>query len=85
MPDRTTRETVTFRHPFSLKDVGQPIDAGAYVIETLEEAIHGLSFVGYRRVSTTITIPSKTYGASSRQVVEIDPAELAGALSLDKE
>jgi hypothetical protein len=68
-----------------LTAVDGPIDAGTYVVETREETIEGASFVGYRRISTAITIASKTYGASSRQVVEIDPVELECALKRDKE
>lgn len=85
MPDRTTRETVTFLHPFSLTAADDPIRAGTYVVETLEETIEGVTFVGYRRVSSTITIASKSYGAAVRQVIEIDPLELEIALKLDKD
>ena len=51
----------------------------------LEETIEGLSFVGYRRVLTSITIASKIYGAAARQVIEIDPFELEYARKRDKE
>ena len=85
MSDRTTRETVSFLHPFSLTATDDPISAGTYVVETLEEAIEGASFVGYRRVSTTITIASKSFGGAARQVIEIDPVELETALRCDKE
>lgn len=32
----------------------EKLDAGTYIVETLEELIDGLSFVAFRRVSTTI-------------------------------
>lgn len=76
MTDRKTRETVTFLHPFSLTAVDEPIKGGTYVVEMLDETIEGLSFVGYRRISTSITIASNTYGAAVRQVIEVDPSEL---------
>lgn len=85
MPDRTTRTNVTFLHPFSLAAADDPISAGTYVVETLEESIEGASFIGYRRVSTTMVVSSTSYGTASRQVIEIDPAELEQALARDKE
>lgn len=85
MAQRATQKSVTFLHPFSLTAIDEPISPGTYVIETLEEAIEGVSFIGYRRLSTTLTIASKSYGAAARQVIEIDPAELELALVIDKE
>lgn len=84
MPERTTRETVTFLHPFTLTSVDEPMEPGSYAIETVEEMLEGPSFVGFRRLSTEITIFHKSYGAAARQVIEIDPAELASALARDK-
>lgn len=84
MSERSTRATVTFRKPFSLTGVDELLDAGQYDVDTLEEAIEGASFVGYRRLSTTLTINSKTYGAAARQVIEIDPLDLANALASDQ-
>lgn len=84
MPERTTRETVTFLHPFTLTSVDEPMEPGTYAIDTVEEMLEGPSFVGFRRLSTEITIFHKTYGAAARQIVEIDPAELATALARDK-
>lgn len=83
MHERTTRKNVTFLHPFALRDAGEALDAGSYLVETLEERIEGLSFVAFRRVSTTITITSKAFGSAARQVVEIDPGDLEAALALD--
>jgi len=85
MSERKTRTTLTFMHPFTLTAVDEPINAGAYVVETLEETVEGVSFVAYRRVSTTMTICSKVYGASWRQVIEIDAADLELAIARDKE
>ena len=38
---RTTRETVTFNHPFSLMAVDDLQPAGAYMIDIDEELIEG--------------------------------------------
>jgi len=81
--ERTTRKSVTFLHPFSLGGIDEKLDAGTYIIETLEELIEGLSFVAYRRVSTTIVTVGEGYGQAARQVVTIDPHDLERARQLD--
>jgi hypothetical protein len=85
MHERTTRKSVTFLHPFSLNVADEKLNAGTYIVETLEELIEGLSFVAYRRVSTTITVPAKGYGNAARQVIAIEPSELEAAQELDRE
>jgi hypothetical protein len=82
--DRITRETVTFSHPFELADVEGKQPAGRYTIETIEEPIDSVSFVAYRRVSTTIVLASQKYGGAS-QVVTIDPSDLKAARKRDAE
>jgi hypothetical protein len=42
-----------------------------------------LSFLAYRRVSTTIELPGVGAGSARRQVVTIDPLELDAALKRD--
>jgi hypothetical protein len=54
---RTTRENVTFDHPFSLGAVDGTQPAGTYTVENDEDLIEGLSFLAYRRVATTIYLP----------------------------
>ena len=85
MTDRITRETVTFRCSFELTDVEGKQPAGRYTIETIEEPIDSVSFVAYRRVSTTIVLASQKYGGASRQVVTIDPSDLKAARKRDVE
>ena len=58
MHERTTRKSVTFLHPFSLAGVDGKLEAGTYIVETVEELIDGLSFIAFRRVSTTIACSS---------------------------
>ena len=83
--DRITRETITFLHPFELADVQGLLPAGTYTIETIEELIESVSMVAYRRVSTTIVVPSPTSGMASRQMVTIDPLDLDVARKRDAE
>jgi hypothetical protein len=85
MPERIARKTVVFAHPFRLCCVDGLQPAGRYDVETVEEQIEGLSFVAYRRVSTTIEINNATAIAFSRQVTAIDPGDLAEALARDAE
>lgn len=83
MTERITHSSVTFQHPFVLHNMDGMQPPGTYLIETAEEPLGNLSFLAYRRVSTTMTLP--TVGAASlrRQVVTIDPDELRAALAKD--
>jgi hypothetical protein len=83
--ERTRRELVTFLHPFSLAGVEGEQAPGTYAVETVEEPIEALSFVAYRRVSTTIVLPSPQYGSASRQAIAIDPLDLETARKRDAE
>jgi len=75
----TTRETVTFDHPFSLMAVDGLQPAGTYTIDIDEELIEGLSFLAYRRVATTIYLPLHQGHQGSVQAVRVDPRELTEA------
>ena len=76
---RTRRETVTFAQPFRVPEVEGTQPAGAYTVETDEEAIEGLSFLAYRRVATVIFLPVPHGGAGSFQAVPVDPRLLEAA------
>lgn len=83
MRERTTHRSVTFLHPFSLVGIEGEQPAGTYAIETVEEPIDGLSFMAYRRVSTTIVLPSQANATRCRQVETIDPRDLEAAEKRD--
>ena len=87
MHERTTRQSIVFKHPFSLPGIDHTLPAGTYVVETLEELIDGLSFVAYRRVSTTMVVEAPRYGNGYgnglRQLETIDPADLEEAQRKD--
>jgi len=57
--------------------------AGTYRIQTLDVALDSLSYLAYRRVSTTIELPSVGVARSRRHVISIDPLELETALNRD--
>lgn len=84
MAERLTRNLVEFMQPFELSEVEGLQPPGIYEVETVEEEIGGLSFIAYRRVSTSMTLPASNRSALSHQHVAIDPVELAAALAQDK-
>lgn len=81
--ERLTHGTVTFLRPFALGGVDGDIPPGQYAVEIAEEQLSGLSFVAYRRVSTSITIPVGQKACDGWQVVAIDPTDLERALARD--
>ncbi len=83
MGERVTHKSVEFPHPFRLAGVDEVQPAGTYDVETVEEPIDGLSFLAYRRVSTTIGLHGSTAATVSTQYATIDPEDLASALVRD--
>ena len=82
---RTSPRTVTFTRPFSLHGIDGVQPAGAYTVETDEELLEGLSFPAYRRVATTIFLPSRPGDVVSGQLVTVDPSQLEAAEKRDRE
>ena len=82
MLNRTHREDIVFRRPFTLKGWAEPHPAGAYAVDIEEELIEGLSFPAYRRVSTMITRQASRAGALV-QAIPVEPRELAKAQAAD--
>jgi hypothetical protein len=70
-------------HPFSLSGVEGVQPAGTYTVETIEATLDDLSFVAYRRVSTSIMLPAVGEAAGQRQVIFVDPLELEAAVKRD--
>jgi hypothetical protein len=77
--NRTTSVEVTFSNSFELKGVGERLSAGTYVVETEEEPLAVASSIGFRRIATTIRVPTLTGIAHHT----IDPHELEKALKSD--
>ena len=82
---------VRFARPFALEGVEHELPPGHYRIMTEEEQIEGLSFMAYRRISTSIAVPTawqqpisaRTDRFASVEIVRIAPADLARALARD--
>lgn len=85
MTERITRTSVEFRHAFHLPGVDGEQAAGAYDVVTIEEQIDSLSFIAYRRLSTTIELGAGIAGSRARQVTDVDPEDLRDALTRDTE
>jgi hypothetical protein len=83
MTMRTTSRTVTFIHPFNLSGMDKEQPAGTYTVETDEELIQTLSLPAYKRISTLIRLPARRRSTMVTQIVEINPLELAAALTRD--
>jgi hypothetical protein len=82
MTVRTSRKTVTFTQPFSLRGIDEVQAAGTYTVETSEEPLQGVSFPAYRRIETLIFLPARP-GTFVERVVDIDPLELEAARKSD--
>jgi hypothetical protein len=80
MRDKTA--DVTFRYPFTLKEVGRALPAGTYRVDIEEEQIDGLSFPAYRRLATFIRVPVAGRSDCSQDLL-VDPKELERALERD--
>ena len=83
MTVQTTSRTVTFVHPFNLSGTDEVQPAGIYTVETDEELLEPLSFPAYRRISTLMRLPARPRSTMVSQIVEINPLELAAALTKD--
>jgi hypothetical protein len=85
MTERLTNTTVTFARPFSLRGVQGTFPPGVYSVTVTEEQLDGLTVIAYRRVRTTIELPSGPSAPHSRQLIEIAPGDLEAALASDGE
>lgn len=84
MTSRMTTRTVTFARPFILDEIGHELPAGAYTVDTEEEPIEGVSFLAYRRVSTSLIVRPGP-DVTGTQLWFIHPDGLAAALERDRE
>jgi len=83
MAMRTTETMVTFSRSFTLSSVDGVQPAGTYRLSVDEQEIEGLSFRAFQRVSTMLHLPANPAPGRKRELVQVDPQELAGALAAD--
>jgi len=81
---RSTRKTVEFPLPFSLRGCPQQLGAGVYLVETHEQLIESLSFSAYQRVKTFIHL----HGAQGRpgvaRTLEVSGDDVDDAISIGR-
>jgi hypothetical protein len=84
MSERTSETTVTFRHPFMLKEFEHPQPEGTYRLMIEETEILGLSFLAFRRSGTTLCVPAIGVTGQRQETYEVDATELAAAVEADQ-
>jgi hypothetical protein len=83
MSTRSIERTLTFRRAFTLSAIDGPLPSGRYRVITEEEPLEGLSFAAWQRTRTLLFLPVNSLPGKAREVVPIDPNELAAALAAD--
>ncbi len=83
MTTRTERFIVRFSSPFRLYAADGVHPAGDYAVDQDEQLIEGITWLAYQRVATFIHLPAITSGGGKKQLVPVDPSELAGAVRQD--
>jgi hypothetical protein len=84
MTQRTVHSTITFSRPFLLSGFDEPLQAGTYKIETLEELVEGISFPVWRRIETLLFLIQPPGQPKLTQVAVVDPVELEEARGRDE-
>lgn len=84
MTVRTSKRTVTFARSFVLGGFDEVLPAGAYIVETDEELLEGISFPAYRRILTLLHVPARIGNPGLVEVLTINPNELEAALERDR-
>jgi hypothetical protein len=83
MSTRSTESTIRFSRPFRLSQFDQAQPAGSYRLLTEEERLEGLSFAAFQRVRTLLYLPANAPPGRAREVIDVDPTELAAAIVVD--
>ncbi len=84
MTMRTIVKTITLSHPFVLSGLDEEQPAGNYEVETDEELLEDVSFLGYRRMSTLIHLHQLKSRPGITQTMTIDPQELDAIMAGDR-
>lgn len=84
MTIRTRTKEVTFVRPFVLGGLDEVLPAGAYVVETDERRVNGVSFLAYRRISTRILLPAASGNPALGRTLITSPEALEAAVARDQ-
>lgn len=85
MVKRINKKLVTFQFPFLIDDIGKPLPAGEYTIETEEESIVGLSFLAYRLIDTILVDRPPKGKPGATHYWSVDHTALAKAIEADSD
>lgn len=85
MSIRITKDMITFGRPFTLSTLDGVQPPGTYRVVVEEEEISGTSFIGFHRIATRLYLPAINSARASFEVFQVEPAELAAALELDRQ
>ena len=80
---RSTRSTVTFSNPFTLRGYPDDLPAGDYDVLVEEELLQGLSFEAYRRTATCMMVRGKGAHAGRSVLRVTTESDLKEALRRD--
>ncbi|WP_417712091.1 hypothetical protein [Roseibium aggregatum] len=80
MNTRSTRSTVKFLQPFSLREHSDVLPAGDYEIVVEEELLQDMNFLGYRKSATYLIVDGK----GRTEMREISGNDLEAALRRDR-
>ncbi|WP_299478645.1 hypothetical protein [uncultured Roseibium sp.] len=80
MNTRSTKSTVKFFHPFTLREQSEVLPAGDYEIVVEEELLRDTSFVGYRKTATYLIVA----GNGRTEMRQISGKDLETMLNRDK-
>jgi hypothetical protein len=84
MTIRTKTKTIVFRNAFVLEGFDEILPAGAYVMETDEELVDGVSFAAYRRVSTRLHLHAESDRPGIARTLIVESGELDAARQRDR-
>lgn len=84
MTIRTSSKPITFRRPFTVRGFDETFPAGAYILETDEEQLEGISFVAYRRIASLLHLPGKRGSAVTGRMLPVEPRDIDAALRRDQ-
>ena len=80
MNARSTRSTVKFLQPFSLREHSGVLPAGDYEIVVEEELLQDMNFLGYRKSATYLIVDCK----GRTEMREISGNDLESVLNRDQ-
>ena len=81
---RSTRSTVTFCKPFTLRGYAGELPAGDYEVLVEEELLQGLTFEAYRRTATYLKVRDPDGHAGRQEQRLITDDDLSEALRRDE-